>query len=179
MNNKTCFRPFSWQQQSCPSDFLNSAQDFISWFYAKVYESLQKYGKVCKREQKSVSLYANMCKYMQNCSKVYKSVIKQKAINSVLKHAKVRRSVQKVSKFWDFVAKSLESLGKCAMLRKCAKGRESVPTTKRVLENLLKFEKVCKKLRECAKSWESVPKAERVCQKLRKCAKSWESMPKT
>jgi len=78
---------------------------------------------------------------------------------------------QKVSKFWEFVAKSLESLGKCAMLRKCAKGRESVPKTKRVLENLLKFEKVCKKLKECAKSWESVPKAEKECQTLRKYEK--------
>jgi len=41
--NKDCFRSVSWQQQSCPSDLLKSAQCAKSW------ESMRKYEKVCQK----------------------------------------------------------------------------------------------------------------------------------
>ncbi len=50
----TGLRPVLWQQQSCPSDLLKSAQCAKSW------ESMQKYEKVCQKLRNMPKVWENV-----------------------------------------------------------------------------------------------------------------------
>ncbi len=51
---KSRTRPVSWQQQSCPSDLLKSAQCAKSW------ESIGKYDKVCQKLRSMLKVWENV-----------------------------------------------------------------------------------------------------------------------
>ena len=62
-------------------------------------------------------------------------------------------------------------------MRKCAKTDKVWESVQKLISNR-KCAKSWESGRKCAKSWESVPRSEKVCQKLRKCAKSFRKCDK-